>query len=249
MNNILQLKNLKVSLDKNLILKDVNISCEKNKITSIIGPSGCGKSTLIKSINNIIKEENSSAKIEGQILFKGRNINELTSEELRKSIGCVFQMPAPFPFSIYNNMTYALKYYGVNSKKELERIVEEKLTQVGLFDEVKNNLKMSALKLSGGQQQRLCIARALTIEPEILLLDEPCSALDLNNTMKIENLLQELSKQYTIILVTHNLSEAKRISHYTSFLLNGEIIEYRKTDEFFSNPADMRTREYIQIML
>lgn len=249
MNKVLELKKLKVSLDNNLILKGLNLSFEKNKITSIIGPSGCGKSTLIKSINRIIEEENSSANIEGEILFNSKNINELSKEILRKNIGCVFQMPAPFPCSVYNNMVYPLRYYGVNNKEELDKIVEQKLTQVGLFEELRDNLKMSALKLSGGQQQRMCIARALTVEPEILLLDEPCSALDLNNVIKIEELLNKLSEHYTIILVTHNLSQAKRISHYTAFMLNGDLIEYGKTEELFRNPVDGRTKEYIQMML
>lgn len=244
MNDILKIQHLKVYLDDKLILKNINLSIKEKKITAIIGPSGCGKSTLLRTINRII-EEDSNSKVQGSILFKDQDITKLNKESLRKSIGCVFQMPAPFPLSIYKNMTYALNYYGVTNKKQLNEIIQEKLELVGLYDEIKENLNMSALKLSGGQQQRLCIARALTVEPNIILMDEPCSALDLNNTTKIENTLKELSKDYTIIIVTHNLAQAKRISDYTVFLLDGQVEEYRETKELFSNPNMETTKKYI----
>ncbi|MDW8800560.1 phosphate ABC transporter ATP-binding protein [Clostridium sp. A1-XYC3] len=244
MNNILEIKNINVYLEGKQILKNISLPVRKNKITSIIGPSGCGKSTLLKTINRILEEEK-SCKVEGQVFLKGENIKDIDRGLLRKSIGCVFQNPTPFPFSIYKNMVYALKYYGITDRKKLNNILEEKLKLVGLYDEVKENLNMSALKLSGGQQQRLCIGRTLTIEPEVILMDEPCSALDLKNTMKIEETLKNLCKNYTIIIVTHNLAQAKRISHYTSFMLNGELVEYGETDKVFNNPAKESTREYI----
>lgn len=244
MSDILKIQDLQVHLDNKLILKNINLSIEKGKITAIIGPSGCGKSTLLKTINRIIEEE-SKSKIQGNIFFKGEDIKKINKETLRKDIGCVFQMPAPFPLSIYKNMTYALKYYDTSNKKQLDEIIEEKLEMVGLYEEVKEILNMSALKLSGGQQQRLCIARALTVEPDIILMDEPCSALDLNNTTKIENTLKKLSKNYTIVVVTHNLAQAKRISDYTAFLLDGQVEEYSETKKLFSNPTKETTKEYI----
>lgn len=244
MEDILKVEKLKVDLDNKPILKDIDLVIKKNNITAIIGPSGCGKSTLLKTINRIIDEEK-SASIKGNIIFNNNNIKDITLEELRKSIGCVFQMPSPFPFSIYKNMTYALKYYGIKDKKILKDIVEEKLKMVGLYEEVKGSLNISALKLSGGQQQRLCIARTLTVEPEIILMDEPCSALDLNNTMKIEEMLKELKKKYTIVIVTHNLAQAKRIADYTAFIMDGNLIEFGRTDNIFLSPEKSSTREYV----
>lgn len=245
MENILEIKNLSVSYEDKKILKNININIKKNKITSIIGPSGCGKTTFLKTLNSIISEEG-NPKIEGEIFFKGKNIKDIDEENLRKNIGLVFQTPTPFPFSIYKNMTYVPVYYGVTNKKELDSLVKEKLETAGLYEEVKNELNKSALKLSGGQQQRLCIARSLTAEPEIILLDEPCSALDIQNTEKIEQMLLNLSEKYTIIIVTHNLFQAKRISDYTAFFLDGGLVEFNKTEKIFSNPSDERTKNYIK---
>ena len=245
MENILEIKNLSVSYEDKKILKGININIKKNKITSIIGPSGCGKTTFLKTLNSIISEEG-NPEIEGEIFFKGKNIKDIDEENLRKNIGLVFQTPTPFPFSIYKNMTYVPVYYGITDKKELDSIVKEKLETAGLYEEVKNELNKSALKLSGGQQQRLCIARSLTAEPEIILLDEPCSALDIQNTEKIEQMLLNLSEKYTIIIVTHNLFQAKRISDYTAFFLDGGLVEFNKTEKIFSNPSDERTKNYIK---
>lgn len=228
-----------------MVLKNVNIPIRKNRITSIIGPSGCGKSTFLKSLNHMIKEEE-EAKTQGEILFKGKNINEIDVEKLRKDIGIVFQTPAPFPFSIYKNMIYAPIYYGIKDKTVLDNLVREKLEAAGLYEEVKDDIKKSALKLSGGQQQRLCIARSLSAEPEVILLDEPCSALDVQNTSKIEEMLLKLKEKYTIVIVTHNLFQAKRISDYTGFFFQGELVEFDRTDKIFASPNDERTRKYIE---
>ncbi|QEK12410.1 phosphate ABC transporter ATP-binding protein [Crassaminicella thermophila] len=244
MGAILKIKNLSVDFDNKKIIKNINMKIEEKKITAIIGPSGCGKSTFIKSLNRMIEEEKNST-IHGAILLNGKNIRDMDKEQVREKIGMVFQSPTPFPLSIYENMTYAPVYYGIKDKKQLKLIVEEKLKIAGLYEEVKHDLKMKATKLSGGQQQRLCIARALTVEPEILLLDEPCSALDIKNTANIEEMLMKLSDIYTIIIVTHNLSQAKRIADYTAFMLNGEIVEYGKTEELFESPKDIRTKQYI----
>lgn len=244
MDHILKINDLNVCLDSKLVLKDINLFIKKYKITAVIGPSGCGKSTLLKTINRIIDEEK-NCKVEGSIKFKEKDIKEIDVNLLRKSIGCVFQMPTPFPFSVYKNMIYALKYHGIYSKNDIKSIVEEKLKMVGLYEEVKDYLNMSALKLSGGQQQRLCIARTLTMEPEIILMDEPCSALDLNNTMKIEKTLKKLRMNYTIVIVTHNLAQARRISDYTAFMLDGHIEEYGETEKMFANPLKESTQKYI----
>lgn len=245
MENILEIKNLSVSYGNEKILKNINLDIKKNKITSIIGPSGCGKSTFLKTLNLIIENEE-NVEINGEILFLGKNIWEENIEKLRKDIGLIFQVPTPFPFSIYKNMTYAPIYYGIKDKNILNKIVKEKLEIAGLYDEVKYDIKKSALELSGGQQQRLCIARSLTSNPKIILLDEPCSALDIENTMKIEKMLKELSKDYTIVVVTHNLFQAKRISDYTAFFLNGSLIEFGETKELFLDPKDNRTKKYIE---
>jgi phosphate transport system ATP-binding protein len=242
--NILEIKNLSVSYGKNRVLKDINLNIERNRITAIIGPSGCGKSTFLKSLNLMITEEKTS-EILGEIYFNGKNIRDFQIENLRKKIGLVFQTPTPFPFSIYKNMIYAPIYYGVKDKKELDKIVKEKLILAGLYDEIKDEMNKSALSLSGGQQQRLCIARELTVEPEILLLDEPCSALDIQNTMKIEEMLKNLSSKYTIVIVTHNLAQAKRIADKTAFFFDGELIEYGDTETIFTNSKDEKTKNYI----
>lgn len=242
---IISIRDLYASYGDVEILKGINMDIEENKITAIIGPSGCGKSTLLKSLNSMIEEE-PLASVRGEIQFKNKSLRKMDKEEIRKEIGLVFQTPTCFPFSIYKNMIYAQKYYGNNHKEKLMEMVEEKLKIAGLYDEVKDNLNKSALKLSGGQQQRLCIARALTVNPEVILLDEPCSALDIKNTKNIEEMLKKLSKDYTIVIVTHNLSQAKRISHNTAFILNGQLVEYRDTRSLFSNPKDKRTKEYIE---
>lgn len=245
MQDTLEIKNLSIEIEGKKILKDININIRKNKITAIIGPSGCGKTTFLKSLNRLIEEENQIKK-EGKIFFENKDISEFNLNELRKKIGLVFQNPAPFPFSIYKNMTYAPIYYGEKDKNILDKIVKDKLKDAGLYEEVKDELEKSALKLSGGQQQRLCIARSLTVNPEILLLDEPCSALDIQNTNKVEELLKKLSQKYTIVIVTHNLFQAKRLSDYTVFFLDGKLVEYDKTENIFENPKEEKTREYIK---
>ena len=237
MNNILKLKNINVFYGDKKILDNINIEFERNKITSIIGPSGCGKTTLLKTINKIILEEN-NAQITGDMEFDGINSNNIPIEILRKNIGIVFQNPTPFPMSIYKNISYALKYYGYN-KKHLENKIIDILKSVNLYDEVKDKLNTSALKLSGGQKQRLCLARSLTVEPNILLLDEPCSSLDIVNSEKIENTLIKLKENYTIIIVTHNINQAKKISDNTIFMRDGKIIERGKTTEILENSKDL----------
>lgn len=242
MNNILKLKNINVFYGDKKILDNINIEFERNKITSIIGPSGCGKTTLLKTINKIILEEN-NAQITGDMEFDGINSNNIPIEILRKNIGIVFQNPTPFPMSIYKNISYALKYYGYN-KKYLENKIIDILKSVNLYDEVKDKLNTSALKLSGGQKQRLCLARSLTVEPNILLLDEPCSSLDIVNSEKIENTLIKLKENYTIIIVTHNINQAKKISDNTIFMRNGKIIESGKTTEILENSKYLIERDY-----
>ena len=244
MDKILEVKNFSVSYDDKKILKNINMYIDRNKITAIIGPSGCGKSTFLKSLNMMITEEK-GAKTFGDIFFEGKNIKDFEVENLRKNIGLVFQTPTPFPFSIYKNMTYSPIYYGIKDKNQLDNLVKEKLKLAGLYDEIKDEINKSALSLSGGQQQRLCIARELTVEPEVLLLDEPCSALDIQNTIKIEEMLKNLSKNYTIIIVTHNLAQAKRIADKTAFFFDGELVEYEDTEKIFSNPRDEKTKKYI----
>lgn len=244
MDKILEVKNFSVSYDDKKILKNINMYIDRNKITAIIGPSGCGKSTFLKSLNMMITEEK-GAKTFGDIFFEGKNIKGFEVELLRKNIGLVFQTPTPFPFSIYKNMTYAPIYYGIKNKNQLDNLVKEKLKLAGLYDEIKDEINKSAFSLSGGQQQRLCIARELTVEPEVLLLDEPCSALDIQNTIKIEEMLKNLSKNYTIIIVTHNLAQAKRIADKIAFFFDGELVEYEDTEKIFSNPRDEKTKKYI----
>ena len=228
-----------------IALTHVTTAIEPHKITAIIGPSGCGKSTFLKSINRMIECEE-GATLSGSIHLEDKDIMGLDPEALRKRIGMVFQTPTPFPFSIYKNLTFAPRYHGNVSKTELDTMVRNALVTTGLYDEVKDDLNKSALKLSGGQQQRLCIARALTAEPEILLLDEPCSALDVKSTSIIENLLLSLKEHYTIVIVTHNLHQAKRIADNCLFLLNGELIEEGPASELFGNPQQSATQDYLQ---
>ena len=240
----IQVKNLNLYYNKFQALKDINISIKENKIMSFIGPSGCGKSTLLKSINrmNDLVED---CRIEGEILLDSKNVNDIQVNQLRKRVGMVFQKPNPFPMSIYDNIAFGPRTHGITKKSELDFIVENSLRKAALYDDVKDRIYKSAIALSGGQQQRLCIARALAVEPEVLLMDEPTSALDPISTGKIEDLVRVLKEKYTIIMVTHNMQQAIRISDDTAFFLLGKIIEVGKTDDIFSNPRDKRTEDYI----
>ncbi|HGA2087728.1 TPA: phosphate ABC transporter ATP-binding protein PstB [Streptococcus agalactiae] len=226
-------------------LKDVNLDIEEKEITAFIGPSGCGKSTLLKSINRM-NDLVKNCKITGDITLEGEDVyRQLDINQLRKKVGMVFQKPNPFPMSIYGNVAFGPRTHGIHSKAELDDIVERSLKQAALWDEVKDRLHKSALGMSGGQQQRLCIARALAIEPDVLLMDEPTSALDPISTAKIEELVIQLKKNYTIVIVTHNMQQAVRISDKTAFFLMGEVVEYNKTSQLFSLPQDERTENYI----
>ena len=226
-------------------LKDVNINIPQNEITAFIGPSGCGKSTLIKCLNRM-NDLVEGCKIDGDVKLGGVDIyKDMDVNVLRKRVGMVFQKPNPFPMSIYDNIAYGPRTHGIRSKARLDEIVEESLTKAAIWDETKDRLKKSALGMSGGQQQRLCIARALAVEPEVLLMDEPTSALDPISTSKIEDLALELKEMYTIVIVTHSMQQATRISDNTAFFLLGEVIEYDKTETLFSNPRDKRTEDYI----
>lgn len=227
-------------------LKDVNLTVDEHAVTALIGPSGCGKSTFIKTLNRM-SDLVPGVRVEGKILYRGRDIFEkgLDVTLLRKRIGMVFQKPNPFPMSVYDNVAYGPRLHGVHSKKELDAIVEQALRGAAIWDEVKDRLKKSALGLSGGQQQRLCIARALAVKPDVLLMDEPTSALDPISTSKIEELCAQLKKDYTIVIVTHNMQQAVRISDKTAFFLLGELVESGPTEKLFSTPLDKRTEDYI----
>ena len=226
-------------------LKKVNLDIEKNEITAFIGPSGCGKSTLLKSLNRM-NDLIEGCRIEGEILLDVQNIyGKIDVNALRKRVGMVFQKPNPFPMSIYENIAYGPKTHCIRSKVKLDEIVETSLKNAAIWDELKDRLKKNALSLSGGQQQRLCVARALAVEPEVLLMDEPTSALDPISTAKIEDLVLELKKKYTIVIVTHNMQQATRISDKTAFFLLGEMIEFNETETLFSIPKDKRTEDYI----
>lgn len=227
-------------------LKNINLSIDVNEVTAFIGPSGCGKSTLLKSINRM-NDLVPGCRITGEMLLDGENIysGKMDVNGLRKRVGMVFQKPNPFPMSIYDNIAYGPRTHGVRSKAKLDDIVEQSLRQAAIWDEVKDRLKKSALGMSGGQQQRLCIARALAVQPEVLLMDEPTSALDPISTSKIEDLAVELKKDYTIVMVTHNMQQAVRISDNTAFFLLGEVIEYNNTETLFSVPANKKTEDYI----
>ncbi len=245
MNEIL-IKNVNLFYGNNHALKDINLSIPLNEITAFIGPSGCGKSTLLRTLNRM-NDLIEDCKITGEVIIDNQNIYDQNVDInlLRKNVGMVFQKPNPFPMSIFDNIAFGPKTHGVKNKKELHEIVERSLQQAAIWEEVKDNLNKSALSLSGGQQQRLCIARALAVNPEILLMDEPTSALDPISTNKIEDLISELKQKYTIIIVTHNMQQAVRISDHTAFFLLGEIIEYDKTERIFSVPKDKRTEDYI----
>ncbi|WP_040978102.1 phosphate ABC transporter ATP-binding protein PstB [Oceanobacillus jeddahense] len=227
-------------------LKNINMGINEKEVTAIIGPSGCGKSTYLKTLNRMV-ELVPTVKTSGQITYKGKNIldKSFRVEDLRTQVGMVFQKANPFPKSIYENIAYGPKIHGIKNKKILDEIVENSLRGAFIWDEVKDRLGDNAYGLSGGQQQRLCIARCLAVEPNVILMDEPTSALDPKSTLRIEELVQELKKDYAIVIVTHNMQQAARISDKTAFFLNGEIIEYDKTDHIFNNPADDRTGDYI----
>ena len=239
------IKNLELYYGDFHALKNVNLDIPEKEITAFIGPSGCGKSTLLKSLNRM-NDLVEGCKITGEVTLDGVDIyNNIDVNLLRKKVGMVFQKPNPFPMSIYDNIAYGPRTHGIRSKAKLDDIVEKSLRDAAIWDEVKDRLKKSALGMSGGQQQRLCIARALAVQPEVLLMDEPTSALDPISTSKVEDLALELKKEYTIIMVTHNMQQAARISDNTAFFLLGEVIEYDKTEKLFSMPKDKRTEDYI----
>lgn len=240
-----KVKNLELFYGDFRALKGIDINIPANKITAFIGPSGCGKSTLLKTLNRM-NDLVEGCKISGEVLLDNQNIyNNMDVNILRKKVGMVFQKPNPFPMSIYDNIAFGPRTHGIRSKVKLDEIVEKSLRAAAIWDETKDRLKKSALGLSGGQQQRLCIARALAVQPDVLLMDEPTSALDPISTLKIEDLAVELKKKYTIVIVTHNMQQAARISDKTAFFLLGELIEYSDTESVFSVPKDKRTEEYI----
>ncbi len=247
-NNIkMQVKNLNFYYEANQVLKNINLIVKSNAVTAIIGPSGCGKSTFIRTLNRM-NDIISGTKIEGDILFNHKDIyaEDIDVVEIRRKIGMVFQRPNPFPKSIFENVAYGLKINGlIKNKDELRERVEDSLQAAALWEEVKDRLNTPALDLSGGQQQRLCIARALAIKPEVILFDEPCSALDPIATAKIEELIQKLKEKYTIVIVTHNMQQAARVSDLTAFLMLGELIEFDKTEKIFTNPSQKITEDYI----
>ena len=243
--NKIEIKNMNLFYNEFQALKNVNLDIEANEITAFIGPSGCGKSTLLKSLNRM-NDLVEGCKITGTMLLDREDIyGDMDINLLRKRVGMVFQKPNPFPMSIYDNIAFGPRTHGVRSKTKLDEIVEKSLRDAAIWDEVKDRLKKSALGLSGGQQQRLCIARALAVCPEVLLMDEPTSALDPISTAKIENLILDLTKQYTIVMVTHNMQQATRVSDKTVFFLLGEVIEAAPTEHLFSLPKDKRTEDYI----
>ena len=242
----IQVEHLNLFYGNNQALKDVSMNIRSNCITAFIGPSGCGKSTFLKTINRM-NDLVEGVRIEGKVYVDGEDIYQpkVDTTLLRKKVGMVFQQPNPFPMSIYDNIAYGPRIHGIKNKAQLDEIVEESLKGAAIFDEVKDRLKKSALGLSGGQQQRLCIARALAVSPEVLLMDEPTSALDPISTLKIEDLMQELKKKYTVAIVTHNMQQAARVSDDTAFFLVGEVVEFDSTDNIFSRPKDKRTEDYI----
>lgn len=246
----IETRNLAVFYGEKQAVRNVNLEMARHKITALIGPSGCGKSTLLRSFNRM--NDLFGARVEGEILYKGYNLYspDVDPVEVRRQIGMVFQKPNPFPKSIYDNIAYGPRILGQRKKSILNDIVENSLRRAALWDEVKDNLKKSGLDLSGGQQQRLCIARTIAVEPEVILMDEPCSALDPIATLRIEELMRELSQDYTIVIVTHNMQQAARVSDFTAFMLAGEerigeMIEFNETDTIFTRPQDQRTEDYI----
>ncbi|MBQ6851227.1 MAG: phosphate ABC transporter ATP-binding protein [Oscillospiraceae bacterium] len=246
MSNIITVKDMSLWYGDHKALNNINIEIPEKSITALIGPSGCGKSTFLKTLNRM-NDLIPSVKITGDIRYNDTDIfsKEVDVNSLRKKIGMVFQKPNPFPMSIYDNVAYGPRTHGITNKAQLDEIVEQALRDAAIWDEVKDRLKKNALGMSGGQQQRLCIARALAVQPEILLMDEPTSALDPISTSRIEELAMELKEKYTIIMVTHNMQQAVRVSDYTAFFLLGELVEFGKTDDIFSQPKDKRTEDYI----
>ncbi|RBW70547.1 phosphate ABC transporter ATP-binding protein PstB [Bacillus taeanensis] len=244
--SVFSVKNLNLWYGEDQALKEINFEIPEKQVTAIIGPSGCGKSTFIKTLNRMV-EMVPIVRTSGEILYSGKNIfdSKFRVEELRTKVGMVFQKPNPFPKSIYENIVYGPKIHGIRNKKVLDEIVEKSLRGAAIWDEVKDRLHENAFGLSGGQQQRICLARCLAIEPDVILMDEPTSALDPISTLKIEELVQELKKEFSIVIVTHNMQQAARISDKTAFFLNGEIIEFDDTNKLFSNPSDKRTEDYI----
>jgi phosphate transport system ATP-binding protein len=245
--NKIKIENLNLWFGDAHILKSINMAIEGNKVTAVMGPSGCGKSTFLRCLNrmnDLIPE----AKIKGNVYLDNINIygEDIDIYRLRKRVGMVFQRPNPFPKSVYENVAYGMRIHGVRNRKTIEERVEKALMDANLWDEVKDELGKSAFDLSGGQQQRLCIARAIAIKPEVILLDEPASALDPISTSKLEELIDELKDEYTIVIVTHNLQQAARVSQYTAFLMLGDLVEYGDTDEMFTNPKDRRTEDYLR---
>ncbi|MCI7731824.1 MAG: phosphate ABC transporter ATP-binding protein PstB [Solobacterium sp.] len=246
MDNIISVSNLDLYYGEKHALHKINMDIRKNSITALIGPSGCGKSTFLKCLNRM-NDLVDYVKIEGTIKLNDQDIYspDLDVTDLRKKVGMVFQQPNPFPMSIYDNIAYGPRVHGIRNRKKLDEIVETSLKQAYIFEEVKDILHKSALSLSGGQQQRICIARALAVKPEVLLMDEPTSALDPISTAKIEELMESLKKDYTVVVVTHNMQQALRVSDYTAFFLLGDLIEYEATNKLFTYPKDKRTEDYI----
>ncbi|MCI6956173.1 MAG: phosphate ABC transporter ATP-binding protein PstB [Candidatus Faecousia sp.] len=241
---IISVKGLNLWYGQTQALKNISIDIPDKSITALIGPSGCGKSTFLKTLNRM-NDLISSVRITGEVLYHGGDIFQAEVNNLRKEVGMVFQKPNPFPMSIYDNIAYGPRTHGIRDRRRLDEIVEKALRDAAIWDEVKDRLKKNALGLSGGQQQRLCIARALAVEPEVLLMDEPTSALDPISTSRIEDLAMELKEKYTIVIVTHNMQQAVRISDQTAFFLLGDLVEYGSTEEMFSKPRDKRTEDYI----
>lgn len=241
----LNVKDLELFYGDNKALKGINMNIKSNRVTALIGPSGCGKSTFLRTLNRM-NDLIDNVTIKGLVEVDGEDIYKSDDViKLRTKVGMVFQKPNPFPMSIYDNVAYGPRTHGIRDKKELDKIVEESLKGAAIWDEVKDRLKSSALGLSGGQQQRICIARAIAMKPEVILMDEPTSALDPISTLKVEELIENLKKQYTIIIVTHNMQQAARISDDTGFFLNGELVEFNETKTIFTNPFDKRTEDYI----
>ena len=241
----LNVKDLELFYGENKALKGINMNIKANRVTALIGPSGCGKSTFLRTLNRM-NDLIDNVTIKGLVEVDGEDIYKSDDViKLRTKVGMVFQKPNPFPMSIYDNVAYGPRTHGIKDKKELDKIVEESLKGAAIWDEVKDRLKSSALGLSGGQQQRICIARAIAMKPEVILMDEPTSALDPISTLKVEELIENLKKQYTIIIVTHNMQQAARISDDTGFFLNGELVEFNETKTIFTNPHDKRTEDYI----
>ena len=245
-NSKISVENLNLHYGENHALKDVNMEIADHAITAFIGPSGCGKSTFLRCLNRM-NDLVDGCRVEGKVILDGEDIydKQVDTTLLRKKVGMVFQQPNPFPMSIYDNIAYGPRLHGIKNKKELDEIVERSLQGAAIFEEVKDRLHNSALGLSGGQQQRLCIARALAVSPEVLLMDEPTSALDPISTLKIEELMETLKKKYTVVIVTHNMQQAARVSDDTAFFLVGEVIEKNATSEIFARPQDKRTEDYI----